>query len=286
MQNELQALIDEGKSLQALDARDEEQDKRYAALPGMIDAKREEIATEVEQSKRFSSALQTADQFLNGGTLTSVSPLVPRHAGAQGSGDTSEVYQKLRGLRGRSRFFSLVAEESPDRRPAAEKAFRFGMWCLASIKGNRKAIDFCRAEGIPVNGVMASGGHTESINEDGGALVPAEFENDMIILREKFGLFRQWARYTPMSTETKSRPRRTGGLTAYFVGGGADGTRSKAGWDRVQLVAKKVMVLALYESELAEDAMVDIGDTLFGEAAYAMSQLEDSCGLKIGRAHV
>jgi HK97 family phage major capsid protein len=127
-------------------------------------------------------------------------------------------------------------------------------------------------------GFSASGGHTESVNELGGALVPAEFESDLIDLRERFGLFRTWARYTPMTSDTKSRPRRRGGLTAYFVGGGQDGTRSKGAWDRVKLVAKKAMVLALYESELNEDSIIDIGDTFAGEIAYAFAKLEDQCG--------
>ncbi|MFZ9311822.1 MAG: phage major capsid protein, partial [Arenimonas sp.] len=42
-------------------------------------------------------------------------------------------------------------------------------------------------------------------------------------------------------------------------------------------VAKKLAALSLYSSELNEDAMVNIGDDLAGEIAYAFAQKEDDC---------
>src|SRR6185437_11833849 len=113
---------------------------------------------------------------------------------------------------------------------------------------------------------------------DGGFLVPPEFGNDMIILREMFGVFRRNAKIVPMTSDTRSDPRRKSGLTAYFTSEASQITESKKGWDRVNLTAKKIAVLTKMSSELNEDSMVNLGDDLAGEIAYAFASLEDDCG--------
>jgi HK97 family phage major capsid protein len=77
----------------------------------------------------------------------------------------------------------------------------------------RSAEKFCSEHGIQVTRAMSEG-----VNESGGYLVPEEFGNDLIDLREQYGVFRRNAKMVPMSSDTRSDPRRTGGLTAYFVG--------------------------------------------------------------------
>ena len=58
----------------------------------------------------------------------------------------------------------------------------------------------------------------ENVNVSSGFLVPDEFQNDLIDLREKFGVFRQNAKIVPMASDTRTDPRRVNGVTAYFVG--------------------------------------------------------------------
>lgn len=156
---------------------------------------------------------------------------------------------------------------------AAERAYRFGQFLMASVLGNTKARDFCSTNGIALNRAMG-----ESVNETGGYLVPDEFGNDLIDLREQFGVFRRNAKIVPMASDTRSDPRRTGGLTAYFVAEAGAITASDMGWDRVELVAKKLAVLARYSSEINEDSSIAFGDTLAGEIAYAFAEKEDRCG--------
>jgi HK97 family phage major capsid protein len=67
------------------------------------------------------------------------------------------------------------------------------------------------------------------VNATGGFLVPPEFENDLIDLREQYGVFRQFARITPMARDTKSRAPPDRGLTAYFTGEAASITESDEG---------------------------------------------------------
>jgi HK97 family phage major capsid protein len=169
---------------------------------------------------------------------------------------------------------------------AHEQAYRFGMFMLAGVfarvlgeqspKLLKKATDFCREQGIAITRA-----HSESDNESGGVLVPTEFENVMIDLREQFGIFRRFANIVPMATDSKQRPRRKGGLKAYPIGakgGSRRITESKKNWDMVELFARKWGVLAKYEEELNEDAIVMMADDLAGEIAYAFTETEDECG--------
>lgn len=158
-------------------------------------------------------------------------------------------------------------------RPDAKKAYLFGVWCLAVLTGAPKFVKMAGDFGVPIVKVA-----TEGINTAGGALVPEQFDNDLIDLREKYGVFRPNAKLSNMFSDTKTVPRRTGGLTAYFVGEDQQITDSTKGWDNVRLVAKKIACLAKYSNELNEDAIIDIGNDLAQEIAYAFSQKEDDCG--------
>lgn len=161
---------------------------------------------------------------------------------------------------------------------AEAKAYRFGKFLqvvLASPGGNVQsspALDWCKANGIEVKVQQ------EATPQDGGVLVPVEFERTLVDLRELYGVFRRNVKTVPMGSETKFIPRRTGGLTAYFVGEGAAGTQSAKAWDNIQLVAKKLMALVTYSTEVSEDAIINLGDDLAGEIAYAFALKEDQCG--------
>lgn len=150
-----------------------------------------------------------------------------------------------------------------------ESAYKFGMWAMAGL-GNERAKSWCASVGMKL--------HSEGNNANGGYLVPEEFGTDMIRLVETYGVARRIFKMRQMSSETRSDPRRTGGLTAYFVGEGNAGTESAATWDRINLVAKKLMVLSRMTSELNEDAAISIGDELGTEAALALALKEDQCG--------
>lgn len=164
---------------------------------------------------------------------------------------------------------------------ADERAYRFGMFCLG-VHGRRQGIDFCQRHNIPlIDGFgeeVVTKTSRENLNTGSGFLVPDEFQNDLIDLREKYGVFRQSARIVPMAADTRSDPRRINGLNAYFVGESTAAQTSDKDWDRVRMTAKKLMVLTKYSNELNEDAVLNIGDDLAGEIAYAFALKEDQCG--------
>jgi HK97 family phage major capsid protein len=154
---------------------------------------------------------------------------------------------------------------------SAEEAYTFGRWAMACM-GSQKSAQFCADKGIRV-----TKGHVEGINTAGGFLVPDVLENSLITLRDSYGVARQNARIIPMGSDVLRMPRRTGTVSASFVGEAAAGVESQQSFDSIQLVAKKLMVLTTISSELNEDNIVALGDNLAQEIAYAMAKKEDEC---------
>ena len=157
------------------------------------------------------------------------------------------------------------------------EAYRFGQWCMAAM-GHKRAGEYCQNNGLELRT------HTEGVNTAGGFLVPEEFDNSLVDLRETYGVFRRNARVVPMGSDTITRPVRTSGLTAYFAGEGDSLTSSDMAFNQIRLVANKLTALSYYTSELNEDAVVNIGDDLAGEIAWAFAQKEDDCGFN-GNGH-
>lgn len=158
---------------------------------------------------------------------------------------------------------------------AMERAYKFGSFMLASCFGNMKAREWCKENGIPL---VVERAHSEGSASAGGYLVPDEFSAEIIDLRDEYGMFRRLCQPFPMGRDTMSIPKRLTGLTAYPVGEATAITESTASWGQVNLTARKWGVLTLVSSELDEDAIVNIGDLLVGEVAYAFATAEDNAG--------
>jgi HK97 family phage major capsid protein len=156
---------------------------------------------------------------------------------------------------------------------AEERAFAAGQFLAATLFKNAKSAEWCRDHGMTIQASLS-----EQDNSLGGFLVPEEMETAIINLREVYGVCRRECKVIPMATDVKNVPRRTGGLTAYFAGDNASMTASDKAWDNVPLTARKLYALCKYSSELAEDAIINIGDDLTDEIAYAFANKEDECG--------
>ena len=153
-------------------------------------------------------------------------------------------------------------------------AYKSGQWIRAHFLGDSRASRWCRENGVAVE----TRAHNESTNSQGGVLVPEEFAQTVIDLKEQYGVFRQNARVVPMGRDVMNMPRRVGGLTAYWASEGVAPTESTASWNNVSLTAKKMGIYSLISSELAEDAIVDIADWLANDAAYQFALKEDQTG--------
>jgi HK97 family phage major capsid protein len=155
---------------------------------------------------------------------------------------------------------------------ADQRAFRAGHFLLGSMFGNEKSLAWCRENGILVQKALSEG-----VNSAGGILVPEEMQNEIIVLRNQYGLARRGLKVVPMGRDTISTPKLVSGLTMYFTGEGVAATASQPVWTNVRLTAKKASVLSIYSSELDEDAVANVGDILVGEIAYAYAAGEDGC---------
>ena len=152
----------------------------------------------------------------------------------------------------------------------AEQAYGMGQFFLGAM-GNKSAQAW-------ISDRYGSKAHGETNNSLGGFLVPDELEQSIIDLRAEYGRFRANTRVLNMSRDTLLINRRAGGLTAFAVGEGASITESDNTFDQVSLVAKKFGALTKYSRELAEDAVVNLGDYISGEIAYAFANKEDEAG--------
>ena len=166
-----------------------------------------------------------------------------------------------------------------DGHSAEERAYRFGMWALHRISQDIPRFKFPLATQF-VNDYMqaTNSAHGETGGTTGADfLVPEEFSSDVIILREQYGVARKLFRRSVMTTDVKHEPKRLTGLTAYFVAEGSAGTESNMTWQDLQLIAKDIMCLSRISAQLSMDAVINVGDTLAGEMAYAFSNKEDDC---------
>lgn len=171
------------------------------------------------------------------------------------------------------RWTNLKCFRDDDNYRADVKAYRFGQFLRGAVLGSDKAKQWCYQNGVEIRGAMM-----EDNNTKGGFLVPGEFEPDLIRLVEERGVFRRESRVVPMSQDTKSFPRRTGGTTAYFIGEGTAITESDMSIDLVTLVAKKIGVIVPMSNELGDDALLSVADMLAQDIAYAFADKEDECG--------
>ena len=156
---------------------------------------------------------------------------------------------------------------------AKRDAYYSGKWLLGTIMGNAEARQWCRDHGLEIRV------QTEGINTAGGFVVPDVMERAIIDMRETYGVARRNARIMPMSSDHSIIPRRTGGVTAYFVGETNEITASDKSWNQVELTARKLGALTRMSTDLSEDAIVNIADDLAQEMAYAFSQKEDECAI-------
>lgn len=175
-------------------------------------------------------------------------------------------YSKLKAFRDHAGFDGQVIR-------AEEDAYAVGMWIKATMFHHDAAMEWCKENGLSITKAQSEG-----VDSAGGFLVPEQMMASIIDLREQYGVFRQEATIVPMGRDTVNWPRRTGGLTAYFVGENVALTESQATWDNVNLTAKKLGVLTRFSTELDEDAVISVADWLTNEIAYAFASKEDDCG--------
>jgi HK97 family phage major capsid protein len=154
---------------------------------------------------------------------------------------------------------------------ADEQAYSVGKFIAASLFDHQPSREWCRNHGIAVKAQI------EGTNAAGGALVPDQWANTIINLKEAFGVAARECSKVRMTRDSIDWPRRTGGVSAFFISEGGTPLESTANFDTVKLSAKKMAALVRLSTELAEDAVISVADYLTQEIAYAFASKEDDC---------
>lgn len=163
---------------------------------------------------------------------------------------------------------------SLDGKRPEERAFRFGSYMLAKAASDMpsrcnfpEATEFCKNN---IVNVASTGSQSNA-----AVFIPEEFGQDLILLREEFGVARRLAKVVPMQSDTRTDPRWVSGLTATFTAENATATESDTAWDNVQLVAKTLTAITRMSNEFNQDSVINFGDTLIREITYAFVNVED-----------
>lgn len=274
LQNRAAAVLEEMKAITAKreseqrSALSEDESAEFEALEKESDSLDKEIAREKRIQEREKTLATVADR-----NAPTDAELRQRRGETEKATAFPATFKRSRALR-------HIKGEDADKR-----AYTIGMWALAAFKGNARAAQWCRENGVPLQRVSEAADweprtsqQAENVNTTGGYLVPDVLSDIVIVLREQYGVFRREAKIVPMGSDTLTMPRRDAGLTAYFTSENTATTQSNKVWSAVELVAKKLSALVLYPTELAEDAIINMADDLAGEIAYAFALKEDQCG--------
>lgn len=274
LRDELRVLRDESKTLiETAEAENREltdqEKKRFDALmgsgddPGLI----QNVANEIDRRERYESRMAIADV-----ATRERRPVQPEAAAvpAATSGAATAGGRRFTIPARARRTGTLTAFKGQD---AEYHAYATGMWILGSLFNYQPGRQFCLDHGMAIANALS--GSTDTL---GGYAVPEEMERSIIDLREERGVIRRFSRREPMTSDIKRIPRRTGGPTLYYVGDNTEITSSNVTWDQITLTARKAAAMVLFSSELNEDAVISIADTLTREIAYAMANGEDEAG--------
>ena len=241
----------------------------------------ETLGSEIEAVAAEEAAVAVTAQRLE--TLRSqpqnrqIANLVNRGSGMTSMPDSQQAWKMPAVARNHQRITAFSDDTNYDK---ASKAYRFGMFALAKAQLDcpgaynfPTAVKFAREHGLLNASHMEGGSDTTGSH----VFVPEEFGQDLIKLRESYGVTRQICKVRTMTSDTRTDPKWQSGLTAYFTGEGAAATTSTMQHSTVRLTAKKLTALSTYSSELNEDSVVDIGNDLANECSYAFALKEDQC---------
>lgn len=256
-------LVAEHKKTKAAITREQE---KLARAAEHAELERQAAVARAEAERAANRALQSPNTLSGREPPTSNGPSMP--------GSPGRVTVPAEPLRcGTLRHFKGVRNGLT----AVQRAHRFGQWALSVLR-EQMPIRFGKHPAcLAASEFVARNMAVSSVDTSGYQyLIPIEFSADIIDLREKFGVARRLFKMEPMISDTKRIPRRRGGLTAYWTTEGAAITESNKTWDDVQLTAKDLTALSRASAQVNADTVVNWGDDLAGEIAYAFAYAEDS----------
>ena len=144
---------------------------------------------------------------------------------------------------------------------SSEDAYTAGQF-LAAVGGNAKAQEFMAAQ-------------SEGTDSEGGFTVPTPLASELINLVEDYGVARSVCRRVVMGALTWSVPKLLGHATVYYPNEAQAITESDLTFGQVSLTAKKMAGLVKMSTEISEDSIISMTDTIVRDLAWAFAKEED-----------
>ncbi len=119
---------------------------------------------------------------------------------------------------------------------------------------------------------------SEWTDADGGFLVPEEFEKNLFLEIQKYGIARKYCRKYPMRTDVKNITGVDNTVLAYIVDEGAETTGSQPTFRRIKLEAVKIASLISATSEIIDDNMSaqEVFNLVLNLVANKFAEIEDT----------
>ena len=152
---------------------------------------------------------------------------------------------------------------------SAEDAYTAGMY-LAHLGGDQRAGEILAAQSV-------------GTDNKGGFTVPDPLSNALINLLEDYGVARQYCRRIVMSALTWSVPKVATHAAISYPDEAAAIGETDVTFAQILLTAKKIAALVKMSTEVTEDSVISMMDTVVQSLAYSIAIAEDT-NLFIGAA--
>lgn len=160
-----------------------------------------------------------------------------------------------------------------------DEARAFGLFIFAQAKGYDEHCDKMANWAVDALKKDYPDIHAKAMDSaTDAALITPEFSSRLVRLVEQFGVFEQEAFIMPMSGESLTFLRRTGGMSVFLVGENTAGTASDPSYGNVTLNAKEWGTLTYVPRTLEEDSVAAIGELVAIEIAQAFADKTDDIG--------
>jgi len=144
---------------------------------------------------------------------------------------------------------------------SSEDAYVAGKFLLATA-GDRKAADFMAAQ-------------SEGVDSEGGYTVPTPLASELINLVEEYGVARNVCRRIVMGAPTWTVPKLAGHATVFYPNEAEAITASDLTFAQVSLTAQKMAGLVKMSTEISEDSLISMTDTIVRDLAWSFAKAED-----------
>lgn len=134
---------------------------------------------------------------------------------------------------------------------------------FGAVAGNKPSQEFLAAQSV-------------GTDDKGGYSVPTPLAAELVNLVEEYGVARNVCRKVVMGAMTWAVPKLVGHSTIFYPAEAAPITESDLTFAQISLTAKKMAGLVKMSTEIAEDSLISMSDTIVKDLAWGFAKEEDT----------